>query len=97
MQRALIAASSNGQAAGCRAEGRKRRRRWERRRGKQTPGMCDGTKIEGLGLPWAKLLPSTCSQGGSGSGKPRWLQGETPVGSAGHTQAVFLQWLERRF
>lgn len=32
--------------------------------GKESPGMCDGTEIEGLALLRAKLLPSTCLQGG---------------------------------
>ena len=58
--------SSNGQAAGCPAESRAG---WGGGGGKESPGMCDGTKIEGLALLWAKLLPSTCLQGGSGSGE----------------------------
>ena len=68
-------------------------------RGKESPGVCDGTKIEGLGLLWAKLLPSTCSQGDSGSGEPtRSCAGcrvIPPGGSAGCPQAALLQWLEQ--
>lgn len=91
---ALTAASSNGQAAGCQAESG-----GVGRRGKESPGVCDGTKIEGLGLLWAKLLPSTCLQGDSGSGEPtRSCAGcrvSPPGGSAGCSQAVLLQWPEQ--
>lgn len=69
------------------------------RRGKESPGVCDGTKIEGLGLLWAKLLPSTCLQGDSGSGEPTRSCADCRVsplgGSAGCSQAVLLQWSEQ--